>query len=384
MTRRLLGFCVAAGLLCGMARASDWVREVVDQSGEGLTSSLKIDSEGNVHLVYTIDDGNQYPLKYAFWDHAVRRWFRMDVAKGASFCSLALDSKQRPHISFADFGTLNGARLRYAYWDGAVWKVQAIPLNSEIIGYFTSIILDSQDRPIISFYEYRGPRDSGISIRLRVVRWTGEEWEVQTVDGTPGSGKFNALAIDPRGALHLAYANVASGTYGMRYAFWNGKWAKEIVDGPEQNDGDGVGYSTAIALDAEGNPHITYLNEVKGIVKYAHKRNGHWDVQTVDRLVRPGYPDRNSIVFDADGRPYLGYYDAGQGVLKVAHQESGRWVPEVVDSNFSGFNSSLQTSGKTLWISYADMANHGVRVAHKELENDSAPVPAAHGKSQAK
>src|SRR5580704_17328425 len=99
---RVLPFVISTIILTiGTLKAADWQVELVDQSGPGKFSSLKIDRDGNAHLAYVVDDGKD-SLKYAFWDHTLNRWFIMVVAQGASFSSLALDSKQRPHISYAD------------------------------------------------------------------------------------------------------------------------------------------------------------------------------------------------------------------------------------------------------------------------------------------
>jgi hypothetical protein len=367
-TRRCwIAACLALAS-AGLLSAAEWTIEPIDRSGVGRYSSMKIDSSGNVHVAYVVDDGNRFPLKYGFWDHALKRWFVMNVADGASFCSLALDSKQRPHISYADPGTGSGAKLHYARWDGTKWNTQAIPLNSDIIGYFTSIVLDSNDRPSISFYEYRGPKDTDIKIRLRNVMWSGSSWQVKTIDDQEGSGKFNAMDIDASGHIHLAYANVSANTAGLRYAFWNGEvWKAEIVDGLEQNKGESVGYSANVVVDKDGNPHIAYMNESTSQLKYAVRRNNMWQTQTVDQLAGVGYPDRNSIAIDEDGHVHIGYYDAGRGLLKIAHQDGAKWTIETVARGASGATSSLQISNETIWVSYADESNAGITVARRPL-----------------
>ena len=362
--------------LVGNPPASKWQIERVDESGVGRFSSLKIDTKGNAHLAYVTDDGTD-SLKYAFWDHTVKRWFVMTVAHGASFSSLALDSHGRPHISYADAGMGSGAKLRHAFWDGAKWQIQAIPLNSDIIGYYTSIGLDSHDNPAISFYEYRGPRGTDLAVRLRIVKWNGKIWELRTLDGDNQSGKFNSLAIDSGDHIHVAYANVNAAEMGagIRYAYWNGgTWAVEDVDDREKNFTPMmgyalVGYSADLALDRDGNPHITYMNYSVPALKYAVRRSGQWNVQTVERLSGVGYLDRNAIVIDDNGNPYIGYLDPGQGVLKVAHLEEGRWKIEVVDGGGAGLTSSLQIHDGVLWISYADEPGACLKVARRPITN---------------
>ena len=366
MFRILSVIAPIAILLAGIAEAGDWQIEMLDQSGTGKSTSLRIDRDGNAHLAYVAEDGG-FILKYAFWDHAAKHWFTMNVATGAGFCSLALDSKQRPHISYADYGTGSGAKLRYAHWDGSTWRKEVIPLNSEVIAYYTSIVLDADDRPSISFYEYRGPRGTDLLDRLRIVTWNGQFWQVRTVDQEGQSGKFNGLAIDGQGHLHIGYANVSAMTAGMRYAYWNGaSWLTEVLDGQRQNDGGTVGYSACIVLDKQGNPNVAYMNVSHPSLRYAVRRNGRWQIETVDTVSGVGYPDRNSIAI-YDNIPYISYYDAGRGVLKLAHKEGQSWLTEVVDSNSAGFTSSLQIDRGNIWVSYADEGASGVKVARREL-----------------
>lgn len=371
---RLFGLA-AALLSITPAFATTWEVDLVDGQGPAKSSSLKVDKRGNIHVAYVVDDGNRFPLKYAFRDRSLGRWFVMKVADGAATCSLVLDRDQHPHISYVDYGTASGSTLRYVRWDGNAWKKEQIVLNSDTIAYFSSIALDPQGRPAISFYEYRGPRDTEIRIRLRTVALIDGYWQVRTVDSQEGSGKFNCIAADSDSNLHLAYANVSAGTAGMRYAFWDGKgWKLDVVDGAAQNKGDTVGYSACLALDRDGDPHLTYMNMTHPGIKYAARKNGRWQVQTIEALAATGYPDRNSIALDGEDRPYLSYYDAGRGELKVAHRNDGKWSIEIVDSGGAGFNSSLQVEDGVIYISYA-AASSGLKVARRPIEQPATDQP---------
>jgi hypothetical protein len=369
---------MGAALVCGLivfsvqvSVAATWQIETVDSGAPGKFTSLKVDKEGNVHIVYVIDD-NAATLKYAFWDHVLKRWFTMKVAEGASFSSLILDSKQHPHIAWADFGTVIGCKLHYGYWDGTSWKTQAIPLSAETVAFYTSIALDRDGNPSISYYEYDGPKGTGpeFRVRMRVVSWIGKYWQVSTVDGSNQSGKFNALAADAQGHLHLAYANVNPGTAGLRYGFWDGSaWHTEEADGMAANNRGYVGQAVCLVLDKDGDPHVSYMNNTELSVKYAVRKNGHWNVEVVDRLSGVGYPDRNSIALDEEGEAYLGYHDAGRGSLKLAHKEGSRWIAETIDGNGSGFTSSVDVTNDAVWISYTDEGGGGVKVAHARLSD---------------
>ena len=118
---------VVAGVAVLPIKASQWTIETIDSSGAGYYTSLKADSTGNLHAAYVPQTPTR-PLKYAFWDNAVKRWFTMEVANKAEFCTLVLDSKGHPRVSYVDWGSGPGAKLRYAIWDGS-WKVQAIDVR---------------------------------------------------------------------------------------------------------------------------------------------------------------------------------------------------------------------------------------------------------------
>jgi hypothetical protein len=377
---RILAFAACLMMLfAGTAAAADWQIESVDQAGVGKFSSMRIDKDGNVHVVWVADDGDRDPVKYGFWDHRLKRWFVMTIAMGGSVCSLTLDSQQRPHVSFADMGSMSGAKLRYAYWDGTSWNVQAVPLNADIIAYYTSIALDDHDRPSISFYEYTGPRGTDFRVRMRVVKFNGKYWEVETVDGDNQSGKFNALAIDAHGHEHLAYANVNAMTAGMRYGFWDGtSWNLEILEGLPSSKAY-LGFSVCLTLDKDGNPNISYSQySVPNLVKYAVRKAGRWQIEVVDQLTKVGYPDRNAIFLDDTGTPYISYFDYGQGILKLAHKVGQKWVAEIVDGNGAGFTSSLQMDRGVIWIGYADEAGGGFKIARRALvARDSAGTAAS-------
>jgi hypothetical protein len=373
---------LAAGLMmlfAGTAAATGWQIETVDRTGIGKFSSMRIDKDGNVHAVWVADDGDRDPVKYGFWDYKLKRWFVMTIASGGSFCSLTLDSQQRPHVSFVDMGTVDGDKLRYAHWDGTTWNVQPVTLNADIIAYYSSIALDAEDRPSISFYEYTGPKGTDFRVRMRVVKWNGRYWEVETVDGDNQSGKFNSLAIDARGHTHLAYANVNGVTAGMRYGLWDGtSWNLEILEGLPSSQAY-LGFSACLTLDKDGNPNISYSQySAPNLVKYAVRKAGRWQIEVVDQLSKVGYPDRNAIFVDDTGKPYIGYFDSGQGVLKLAHKEGQRWVAEIVDGNGAGFTPSLQIDRGVVWIGYADEAGAGFKVARRALAPaDSARTAAS-------
>lgn len=362
----LLALCLA--IPCGAATGeSDWRIEQADLGGGGKFSSLQIDANGNVHVAY-FDEANGL-LKYAVRDYRLHKWFTTTLDKSGGFCSLVLDSKQRPHISYQQ-GT---GKLAYIYWNGTAWVKQPLDIKAKDISFYTSIALDANDNPRIAFYEYWGTGED-YELHLRNIRWTGDHWEVGTIDPTPGSGKFNSIAAGSSGQPQIAYANVKSENQSLRYAIWNGaSWVVSVLEG--------VGSphpvcSVRLALDKKEEPHIVYTDQTTNTIKYAAVKNGKWEIQIVDRIVEYAWPDRNGIALTAEGVPYISYYDAGAGRLKVAHPSGGRWVAETVDGDFAGYTSSLQIANGYLWMTYADGMGQTLRFAYRKL--------VTHGDSEAR
>ena len=133
-----------------VAHAGGWEIGTVDGSTGGSYSSLRFDKYGNGHVAYV--DESKDLLKYSFWDHILNKWFTTALDGASGFCSLALDSKQYPHISYPADG-----KLKHAYWDGSAWQKQTIPLPTKELAFYTSVAIDPHNNPSITYYEIDGP-----------------------------------------------------------------------------------------------------------------------------------------------------------------------------------------------------------------------------------
>lgn len=349
---------VLSAFILAATHAAEWHVEVVPGMPGGEFSSLKLDRFGNAHVVHV--DGFDLMLRYSFWDHTLNKWFTTELERGVRFCSLALDSKQHPHISYPA-----GTGVVHKYWDGEKWQKQFANVRATVINYYTSIGLDHKDNPIISFYEEAGAADT--VGRLRVVVWNGAYWDLKTVDPDTGSGKFNSLAINSSGYPEIAYGNVEFKNLSLRYAHWDGKtWNPEILESKNPDHPSSL-WSVSMVLDTHDVPHIVYTDVGKHLVKYVTKHAGKWEFEAVDSIAKEAYPDRNGIALDTQGNPYVSYYDAGVGILKVAHRENGKWVAEIIDRDFAGYTSSIQVGNDMILVTYGDEKGQSLRFAHRPI-----------------
>lgn len=146
-----------------------------------------------------------------------------------------------------------------------------------------------------------------------------------------------SLQLDSNGYPHIAY-----GGNDLFYTWFDGnKWQTETVDTTLQN-----GYSPALALDDQNQPHISYAMYNYSVtpspyeynqIKYAHRTNSGWDIQTLNASLP--YSSETSIFLDSAANPHIGYYDQSTEHYIYMFRESGQWVSQVL--SFGGEQSSL-------------------------------------------
>jgi len=338
------------------------VETVNDGAGSdvGWYASLAIDPAGSFHIGY-YDETNR-ALLYSFRSKGDKQWSTTKVeGKGAgTYVSLAVDAAGQPHFAY---NSPYEDGLHYATWDGKKWRRQII--DTEHINYYTSIKLDKDGHPRISYYLYHAP-DRSYLLHLKFASFDGQQWTIETVDKRTETGKFNSLALDASGRPHIAYAHVALGD--LLYAAWDGsRWTFGDADSRHTHN-DYVGIGNSIALDRAGNPHIAYFDSTKNLVKYASMEEGRWKAEIVDQMSGRGEVDHVSLQLDSQDRPHVAYYDAGSGALKYASRDEKDWHVELVDNdgNVGKYPSLCLNSEDQPYIAYYALDAGALRMAHME------------------
>ena len=71
------------------------------------------------------------------------------------------------------------------------------------VGTHTSLGLDAQDNPHISYHDLTNNT-------LKYAVKTGGRWTIETADATPGAGYFGSLEVDAQGNPHISYFDFAN------------------------------------------------------------------------------------------------------------------------------------------------------------------------------
>ena len=278
---------------------SAWSIETVDSEGSvGYYTSIALDHNDNPHISYYSSTNTE--LRHAVWTGS--EWYVESVdSEGyvGMYNSLDLDSNDKPHISYLDLGNHT---LKYAKRTGAVWEIDVIEY-AYFYGYYphTSVAIDRNDNPHISYYDQTDED-------LKYARWIGSMWIIETVDigeaPVGRAGAYSSLALDSNDYPHISYLDRAGGH--LKYAHWTGRaWNIDKVD----SDGF-VGWWTSMALDGVGNPHISYsdLGDMgfrNGALKYATKA----DLQPPSRLLTLDI-DPDTLNLKSRGRWIAAYLSA--------------------------------------------------------------------------
>ena len=314
MLRRIYFLLLFAGLFMYAfstgAYCLDWNIEQVTQ-GCAASSSIAVDSSNRPHISFKTGHPRFPELWYGSRDNF--GWSNSRIANAGAATSafywgrtsIDLDSSDNPHISYGAFRYLDCVvTLNYITHDGSGWN-ESVDIDS--MGNHSQIKLDSFGNPHII---YEGTRHAS---------YTGGSWNIENIPG------FGSMDIDSSDNLHLSYCDAGED---LKYAFNNGSgWRTTTV-----NSGDNE-YSS-IAVDSSGNPGIVYTDkadpENRKLI-YSSFYNGVWHTEVVDELGEWLYRrlDKTSIAFDALGNPRLVYYGP-DNEIRFAFSDGADWNTETI------------------------------------------------------
>lgn len=310
-----------------------WHTEVVDarRMFEDFTHrSVALDSQGRPHVAAG------YQELYHIWHDGVSWQFEVVDAGPwvGRWASLALDSADRPHISYYDW---NNTCLKYAHWDGATWQTQAVECDGNV-GWDTNLVLDDADHPHISYTKVANRQD------LRYAHWNGAQWIIETIDAGNDSlvGGDNSLALDSTGRPHVSYNDSGPGAepYSLKHAVRDGgTWITETLE-----TGGFIG-SNSLAIDDADHLHIVYeAADEDSHIKYTTWNGTSWHTETI--LTHEDFLDGISLVLDGEQRPHFSCYKE-VGDTRELHYvawDGATWQNEIADMNLEGVNWMEATS----------------------------------------
>ncbi|MDO8283343.1 MAG: hypothetical protein Q7U10_12110 [Thermodesulfovibrionia bacterium] len=260
----------------------------------GQYSSMTVDLSDNVYTTFLKYQYN-YSLMYAT-NAPSGAWNYNSINGSASFgqTSIKTDSSGYVHISFSG----SGQKYMTNAPSGS-WVSTAIDSNS-ISNNYSSIAVDSFDKPHISFYSTGGlwhaaQNDQGI-------------WSKEKIDN---SGTYTSIAIDSLDNVHISYFSGSALKYatnkdvvpGYGNCPGNINWNCAVVD-------SSGGAYTSIALDSSDRVHISY--NAGGYLKHAYGSYGLWNLEAVYTIASNS---NTSIAVDSSNVVHISYKNSGNQII---------------------------------------------------------------------
>lgn len=225
------------------------------------------------------------------------------------FSSIAIDDQDYPHISYFDWTNQD---LKYASWNGSDWELETVD-SIGMVGRYSSLALDSSGQPRIAYFDYP---DGG----LKYASWNGSSWDIEYVD--PACSQYHiSLALDSQGLPHISYFDYFGSLEKLMHAYWTGSsWEIETI--VETNSGSN---SNTLSIDSNDNPHVAYSDNIEGLM-YAHFNGSVWETQVIDSSYIGSYA---SFELDSQGNPCIAYSDQSDfwnPILKFARWNGSCWT----------------------------------------------------------
>ncbi|MCK5772991.1 MAG: hypothetical protein KAH57_04325, partial [Thermoplasmata archaeon] len=300
------------------------------------------------HLVYAKRVDNVWTKEYVESHH--------DFVGSTS--SLAVDPSGKVYIAYYynDYED-----LKIAARNGTGWDISTIESSSDS-GNYPSLVLDSNDRPIISYY-----KATGTTIYLRLARWNGTGWDLSTVD--TNVGLESSIAIGSNDELHISYKKIGQ-PGGLGYAYWNNTtWNITIVDEYHYRV-----YYPSISLDSKERPHIAYYDFYDKDLLYAYKNGTGWNISKLEEENETGnYP---SIVVDEDDHPHIVFSNQSTGQVIYIHWDGGKWIREVLSDKIGKYHGAILLDERDVPLIVQRVGSQGMTLFRKTYERINVTTPA--------
>jgi hypothetical protein len=325
------------------------VPEVVDNAYKvGVFPAMVFDLQGQPNIIY-LDNENE-ALKYAF--KSLNRWDvktlvdprysptpgKTSPGRDGFFNSLAW----KQDVLALSYYIENRQRIVYAYQEGITWKFNDSLKPVEAAS--TSLVIDSSGTPGIAYFDNLTGELTFAHLK------PPNTWQKTVIDTTTKEGvKFPLVYDSQKGLYYICYFKEGKGLY---FGEWDNKdkpnWTITPVDANPS-----IGYYPALALDGQGNPHISYYDQGNGRLMYASLDGSTWKTEVVDSQGDVG--KYSAIAVNSQGTIFIAYYDASGKALKSAVQTSSGWDVTTVDANVGNYTLNLDGSLIALALDLQDV-----------------------------
>jgi hypothetical protein len=302
---------------CNDANCAARTVTTIDSAGfVGSYSSLALDASGQPVISYY--ENTNFDLKLVHCNDANCAARMVTTVDSAGFVgaytSLALDASGRPVISYYDF---SDDALKLAHCNDANCATRTITTvdSTDDVGWYTSLALDASGQPVISYYDRTN--DDLKLVHCNDANCAGGDETITTVDSAGDVGGYTSLALDASGHPVISYYDFSNRDLKLAHCNDANCATRTITT---VDNADDVGRYSSLVLDASGQPVISYYDgSTNAALKLAHCNDANCAAKTITSVDSAGNVGQHtSLALDASGQPVISYYDQINGDLKLA------------------------------------------------------------------
>jgi hypothetical protein len=196
----------------------------------------------------------------------------------------------------------------------------AVVDSAGAVGAHSTMVLDAAGNPVVAYHDATN----------RVLKLAhcndpdcvGGDESIAVVD-TSEAGFYNSLVLDAAGNPVISYWSFDDAALTVAHCNDPGcAGGDESIVVLDSGTGGVVGKYSSLALDAAGNPVVSYIDETQGDLKLLHCNDpdcagGDDGIVAVDTVPRANL--HTSLALDAAGNPVVAYTDASPVHLKLVH-----------------------------------------------------------------
>jgi hypothetical protein len=385
----LLAALVLVLTLAGGASPASAAESITSPDTGGLVgeyTSLALDALG--YPVVSYQEGSNGDLKVLHCNDANCVGVGESIASpqfgGAFDTSIALDAAGNPVVSYRSLANdLVNFELRLLHCNDAncVGGDDSVTAHDTggTVGAGNSLELDANGYPVVSYF-HQTSGDLKL-LHCNDANCAGGGESITSPDTAGLVGQYTSLTLDAAGNPVVSYYDATNGDLKVMHCNdANCSGGGESITSPDT--GVGVGEYTSLALDASGNPVVSYRDLPNLDLKVLHCNDancagGGESITSPDTGGSVG--EYTWLALDAAGRPVVSYYDATNGNLKLMHcneancSGGGESItsPDTLGTVGRYTSLALDTSGNPV-VSYYDDTNADLRIMHCNDPNCSS------------
>ncbi len=185
------------------------------------------------------------------------------------------------------------------------------------VGLYPSLVLDAAGNPVVSYYQSTYPA------QLKLLHCGNPNCTAGNSINTADLGLvgiYSSLALDAAGNPVMSYYDNNNDNLKLLHCDDPNCAGDESGNIVSPDTGGDVGRDTSLALDEAGNPVVSYYDFTNGDLKILHCNDpncigGDESITAPDTTGDVGL--YTSLVLDGDGNPVVSYFDSTNGDLKI-------------------------------------------------------------------